>query len=273
MSVMDVSQADFPATVLEESRRRPVVVDFWAAWCGPCRVLGPTLERLAAEGGGAWLLAKVDVDENPALAQRYGVQGIPTVIAFRDGEAINRFTGAVPESQIRSFLDSIVPDELDLETAAAERAFDRGDLESAEQGFRSVLARDPAHLEAGVGLVTLLLDRDDPIAAREILERLPKSDEVRRLEAVARMWASPGDLAALEASAAVGNVADRLALSRALASHGEYARAMQILVDIVGERGDHSEDARRTLLDLFEILGAEHRLVAEYRRKLASALF
>ena len=272
--VLDVSQADFPETVIDESRRRPVVIDFWAEWCGPCKVLGPTLERLAAEGAGTWLLAKVDVDQNQALAQQFGVQGIPTVVAIRDGHVVNRFTGALPEPQVQSFIDSIVPTEADMAAAAAEAAYDRGEVGAAETAFRSVLDADPAHEIAGLGLATILLDRNDAASALEVLARLPRSEDVRRMESAARLWSDAGDVEALAAQAAAsGSAEDRLAYAKALSVNGDAAEAMEILVDLVGERGEAAEEARVALLDLFEVLGNDHALVGTFRRRLASALF
>lgn len=272
-TLIDVAESDFAASVLDESRRRPVVVDFWAAWCGPCKVLGPTLERLATEGRGSWLLAKVDVDQNPALAQQLGVQGIPTVVAFKDGQAVNRFTGALPEVQVRSFVESLVPSELDLKAAAAKAAFDRGDSGAAEALFREVLAAEGGHEAAGAGLATILLDRNDPAAALDVLARLPRSEEVTRLEAAARLWSGSGDLDALAAAAENGSDKDRLAYAKALSVNGDAADAMRILVELVGNKGDTAEDARAALVDLFDVLGNDNALVSEYRRKLASALF
>jgi putative thioredoxin len=273
MALIDVSEADFATAVVAESSRRPVIVDFWAEWCGPCKVLGPTLERLAAEGAGAWLLAKVDVDQNQNLSSQFGIQGIPTVVAFRDGEAVNRFTGALPEAQVRAFIDSVVPTELDMTAAAAEAAFDAGDLAGAEAGFRSVLAVEPAHVIAGVGLASVFLEKNEHESALEVLGRLPKTEEVRRLEAAARLWGTAGDLATLAESAQSGDDQDRLAYATALSVNGDAKEAMSLLVEIVAGRGELAEDARATLLDLFEVLGQSHPLVSEYRRKLASALF
>lgn len=272
-SVIDVTESSFATQVLDESLERPVVVDFWAAWCGPCKILGPSLERLAADDAGRWLLAKLDVDQNPALAAQFGVQGIPTVIAFRDGQPVNRFTGALPEAQVRTFIDSVLPTELDIAAADADAALDRGDIAAAESGFRSVLEQEPSHEVAGIGLATILMDRDDPDAALDVLSRLAKSEEVRRMEAAARLWGGVGDIAALTQAAESGSEHDRLKLARALSVNGDTADAMQIFVDLVGERGDTAEDARAALLDLFEVLGQDHPQVGTFRRKLASALF
>lgn len=272
-SVIDVTESSFATQVLDESLERPVVVDFWAAWCGPCKILGPSLERMAADDAGRWLLAKLDVDQNPALAAQFGVQGIPTVIAFREGQPVNRFTGALPEAQVRTFIDSVLPTELDIAAADADAALDRGDIAAAESGFRSVLEQEPSHEVAGIGLATILMDRDDPDAALDVLSRLAKSEEVRRMEAAARLWGGVGDIAALTQAAESGSEHDRLKLARALSVNGDTADAMQIFVDLVGERGDTAEDARAALLDLFEVLGQDHPQVGTFRRKLASALF
>jgi putative thioredoxin len=271
--VIDVAEADFVSSVLDESTTRPVVVDFWAEWCGPCKVLGPTLERLATEGQGAWLLAKVDVDQNQALARQFGVQGIPTVVAFRDGQAVNRFTGALPEAQVREFIGSLVPSELDILALGAEAALDRGEVAAAEDAFRSILARDPSHEAAGLGLSSILLDRNEGAEAIAVLGRLARSDDVKRMEAAARLWGERRDVAELARLAETGDAAARLAYAKALSVDGDIATALEMLVELVAERGEQAEDARASMLDLFEILGNGHALVSEFRRRLASALF
>lgn len=269
----DAGTADFAVSVLERSREVPVVVDFWAAWCGPCKVLGPTLEKLAAEAGGSWELVKVDVDQNPQLAGQFAVQGIPTVIGFRDGQPLTRFTGALPEPQIRQFLDELVPSELDLATAQGQLLLDEGDEEGAEAAWRAVLSHDPAHLDAGIGLAGLLMDRGANEEALEVLARLAPTGEVERLKAAARVGTASGDVEALAAAAESGDPSDQLAYGKALAAVGSYADALPRLLDAVSSRQDPAaEEARQAMVDLFEVLG-DDPLVGEYRRKLANALF
>lgn len=268
----DVSTAEFPTAVLQRSQSVPVVVDFWASWCGPCRVIGPLLERLEAESSGAWELVKIDVDQNQALSQQFGVQGIPTVIGFRDGQPFARFTGALAEQQVRAWLTDIVPspsDELvDQATAAASS-------EQAEALFRQALVHDPAHAGAGIGLAQMLLDRGETTAASELLRRLAPTPEVERMLAVASLASSVGAVDDLDA--ALDHHPDdhdiRLALGRALAAEGRHAEALEHLQTVVaGGDTASSEAARATILTIFQVLG-DHPLVAEHRRRLANALF
>jgi putative thioredoxin len=272
--VNDVTTEEFASAVVERSKQVPIVVDFWAAWCGPCRVLGPMLEQLAEEGGGSWELAKVDVDANQQLAARFGVQGIPTVVGFRDGRPVAQFTGALPEVQVRAFLDDLVPSELDLAAEQGALLLEGGDAAGAEAAWRAVLATDPSHGEAGTHLASLLIERDLPSEAVAILDRLVPTTEVTRLRAAAHVLEGSGDLELLAAAAAdPDDHGAGLAYGRALAAAGRHAEALERLVELVAARaGAPSEDARSAMLDLFELLG-DHPLVTEYRRRLASALF
>ncbi len=271
--VKDVSTADFATDVVSRSHQVPVVVDFWAEWCGPCKVLGPTLERLADEGGGSWELAKVDVDQNQELAMQFGVQGIPTVVAFKDGQPIGRFTGALPEAQVREFVGGLAPSELDLAAERGHQALELDDEVGAEQIWRAVLERDPANEIAATGLAGLLLERNDSDGALDILSRVAPTEAVRQLQAAARL-SGGGDLTALEAAASTGDLQSKTDYGKALASAGQYETALDQLLDVVGARDEeHSDDARVVMLDLFELLGPEHPITTAYRRRLASALF
>ncbi|MGH2677652.1 MAG: tetratricopeptide repeat protein [Actinomycetota bacterium] len=254
-NVIEVGEEDFDDRVVEGSREAPVVVDFWAGWCRPCLVLGPVLERLAEEWAGRFVLAKVDVDANPRLAERFGVQGIPAVKGFRDGEVAAEFVGAQPEELVRRFLDDIVPSEADERVAVAREA----STDEAEAELRAVLAEDPSHAAAAAGLAQLLLRRGDVDAARDVLSAASPSPEVRRLQArvdVEAMGRELGELGAAARAAAAGD--HRQALERSLA--------------LIGEDG-HRQAARELMVQVFELLGDDHPLTREYRSRLASALF
>jgi putative thioredoxin len=247
--VTDVSEADFQSVVIEGSKQTPVVVDFWAGWCEPCKTLGPILERVTNEAGGSVRLVKVDVDANPRLAQAFGVQGIPMVIAFKDGKPVSHFTGAVPEAAVRQFITQLTPAPVDEAVLAAEALADAGDLAGAEATLTGLLAEQPTNLEAGLSLATMLLDRGASQEAIEVLSRLSQTSDVKRLLAAARLL-DGGDV----------DLADPEA-------------ALPRLLELVQEGGDGREKARLQMIDLFDILGAEHPLTAEYRRRLANALF
>lgn len=273
--VRDVSTAEFADAVVTRSYQVPVVVDFWAAWCGPCKVLGPILERAAAEAGGEWELVKIDVDQNQQTAMEFGVQGIPTVVGFRDGQPVARFTGALPEDSVRRWLRDLIPSEFDRLAAEGTTALQRGETSEAESRFRSALEGEPDHLKAGVGLATVLLEAGEATEALEMLERLPATEEVRRLQASARTHTGAGDLEALQARMAQvpDDMEARLELGRALAAAGRNRDALERLLEVVAARADGtSERARLAILDLFETIDDE-ALVAEYRKRLANSLF
>jgi putative thioredoxin len=271
-----VSEDDFQSAVLQRSREVPVVVDFWASWCEPCKVLDPILERVALDFDGAFELAKVDVDSNQALAGAFQVQGIPTVIAFREGKEVARFTGAYPEPAVRSFVDSLLPTQLDLMVDQARTALIEGDDTTAEHLFRQVLEQKPDHGDAGSGLAALLIDRGDTDEALIVLGKLTPDGEVERLQAAARLRATAGgDIDALEAAIAQDpdNEMARIELAKALAARAEYEPALDHLLAVVRRKGAGKEEARRAMVDVFGVLGDEHPLVADYRRQLASALY
>ena len=274
--VKNVDTAGFAADVVERSRETPVVVDLWAEWCGPCRVLGPTLERLADEYQGAFELAKLDVDANPDLARQFQVQGIPTVIAFKDGVPVARFTGALPESQIRAWLKEFVPSEADEKAVAASTVAASGDPETAEGLFREALALDPVNEKAATGLTEILIASDRTDEALAVLAPLPSTPAVQRLAAAARI--SHVDTSAIEdlerkLADDPDNGALLVQLGRALSAAGRTEDGLQHLLHAVGLGGGVREEARIAMLDIFELLGSDDPLTGQYRRKLASALF
>jgi len=279
--VFDTTDQHFARDVVARSTETPVVVDVWAPWCGPCRVLAPVLERLVDELGGAVLLAKLNADENPVTSRELGAQSIPAVRAFRDGVRVAEFVGAQPEPVLRRFLQAILPTEADrLARDAAARAA-AGDEAGAEAGFRDALDRDPRQGSALLGFARLLAARGDVDESLRLLERVPPASPLRReaehLAATLRTTHDAGgDEADLVARlrADPGGVDARYALGRLLAARGEHERALAELLDVVRRDRTFADDgARKIMLDLFELLGAEHPLVERFRSELAKALF
>ena len=268
-----VSDDTFETEVLKSSA--PVVVDFWAEWCGPCKTLGPVLERLAAEYDGSFELVKVDVDANQALAQQFGVQGIPYVMAFKGGQPAAQFTGALPEAQVRAWLDDIVPSVLDLTVDEARTAMLDGDERRAEELLRTVLAEKMDHEEAGTALASLYLSQGDNAQALDVLAPLSPTADVEKLRATARLTNSGGaDLAGLAEAveADPDDDAARLDLARALAAAAEFEPALDHFLAVVRKRNDRLNEARTAMVDIFEVLGTDHPLSLTYRRELASTL-
>jgi putative thioredoxin len=279
--VRDVRDAEFDREVLARSAERPVVVDFWAPWCGPCRSLGPLLERLAAEHAGAFVLAKVNVDEEPRLAQGFAVRAIPTVLGFRDGKVVAEFTGAQPEAAVRRFLASLLPSEADRTVEEAEALAARGESARAQQRFRDALALEGHHPRALLGLARVLAELGGEAEALELLERVVGSAaeeaQAERLAAELRTRLGGGeDEAALRARIAAdpADLAARLALGRALAGSRRWEEAFAELLEVVRrDPGFEDEAARKAILDVFALLGPEHPLVARTRSELARLLF
>lgn len=281
--IIDVTDQDFQQKVIDQSRTVPVVVDFWAPWCGPCRMIGPVLERLAKEANGAWILAKLNVDHNPQTAGRYGIQGIPAVKGFRNGQVAAEFVGAVPEPQIRRFVDQLLPkraDGLAVEALALEKA---GHAARAEELFRQALREDGSHPTALLGLGRVLFQQDRYDEALSTLQRVPLGRPERT---EAESWIAKADFrqqAALsggeiearrQLAANPEDLDARLALSAAQAAKGSYREALEGLLEVVRrDRGAYRDRARRTMISLFAMLGDEHELTQEYRPQLAMLLY
>jgi putative thioredoxin len=274
---LDVGLADFPQHVLEESRHRPVVVDFWAPWCGPCKSLKPVLEKLAAEYGGKFLLAKINSDENQELAARYGVRGIPSVKAFVDGEQVDEFSGALPESEVRAFLDRLIPsaaDELRQQAAAARMA---GDVSGALNLLGEASKLDPAHIGVRLDAAEIMLDLNEADEAGRLIGSVPDDADPRVPQLKARLQflgAAGEDEAALAARVAANenDLDARLKLANLLVAAGQYEAGMDQLLEIVRRDRSFGDDVgRKTLLSVFNLLGGSE-LASRYRRMLASAL-
>jgi putative thioredoxin len=281
--VIDVDERTFRQEVLDRSRDVPVVVDFWAPWCGPCRTLGPTLEKLAAEGKGSFILAKLNVDNNQRLAQMFQVQGIPAVKAFRDGRIVDEFTGALPESQVRAWLKGIAAPALSVADGIAEQgaALEEQNPNAAIARYREALVQEPQHGVSLLGLGRMLLLAGDPEGS-ELLKKIAvgtpqyaeaqgwialgafttESDEADLFELLERTERDPADLEA------------RYLLAAHQVRGRKYAEAIGNLLAVVERNRELRDDgARKALVAIFAVLGEKHPLAIEGRRKLANALF
>ncbi len=281
-AVLDVTDATFATEVLERSKTVPVVVDFWAPWCGPCRVLGPIIEKVAAENAGDVVLVKLNTDENPRTATTYRIQGIPAVKAFKNGKVLTEFTGAIPEPSVRSFFAKLVPSAAEKAARAASQAASQaaasGDEAGAEAGFREAIAATPNNVDAIVGLAAILLRRGERAEAEKLLDRAPTDRRAKAMKHrlfLQDFQANHGseDLQG-EAAANPSDARARYRWGVMLAARGDYAAALKELLDSVRLNRTFADGAaRKAILAVFDILGSDAPLTKEYQRELARVLF
>jgi putative thioredoxin len=266
-------RGDFYTEVLMASHRQPVVVDFWAAWCGPCRVLGPVLEKLAAEAQGAWRLVKVDTEAHPQVAGQLEIRAIPTVMLFRDGQAVSEFQGALPEDQVRAWLAEGIPGESAQLLDDAKAAFAAGDPDRARKLLDQALASDPGDPDAKLLLARLLFSTD-VAAALAALEAIPEESPAH---AVAEHLKGLAAIAQRARDGSVTGPDEDVALYAAgadAAGEGRYEDALTAWLELLGRNRKLDDDgARRAMVALFALLGDDHPLTQSYRRRLASMLY
>ncbi len=281
-TIVDVDSSTFAREVIEESGSRPVVVDFWAPWCGPCRVLGPILERLAEEHGGSFRLAKVNVDENEELASGHEVQGIPAVKAFRDGQIVDEFVGALPETQIRSWLERFVPGPADAKVDLGRSLAAEGRLAESRAAFDEALKLRPRHPAALLELARLdTADGDRAMAERHLdLMNPDEAPDLAQAVAELRLQLGASDRRSVEELEArtrqqPDDLESRVALGKALAAAGRHEDALRTLLEVVSlsPREGAGEEARAAMLAVFEAVGARSELADTYRARMSAVLY
>ncbi|WP_321879390.1 thioredoxin [Paraburkholderia bannensis] len=281
---MDTTLATFEKDVIEASALAPVLVDFWAPWCGPCKTLGPMLEKLEAEYAGKWKLVKVNVDENQELAAHFQVRSIPHVVAFADRQAVDQFIGVLPEGQLREFLDRLIPDSAQAARIAAQEALADGRREDAYEALQAALAYDPGFDEARMDLIEMLLADNRADEAHKEVELLsPKTTQgidarfnalKTRLDALdAAEDLPPTDALEAQVSAHPDDLEARFDLASALIARRKYAGALEHLLEIVKRDRTFRDDiGRKTMLSVFGLAEHQPQLVSEWRRKLSATL-
>jgi len=284
--IKDTTTQAFAADVIRESRNQPVLVDFWAPWCGPCRQLAPALEKVVREARGRVKLVKLNIDEHPSIPGQLGVQSIPAIIAFKDGQPVDGFMGAIPESQIREFIDRIAKGgapQIEEALAAAAQARSEGDAQGAAQIYAAILQQDPENVDALAALADLFFDAGQTEQAQKFLDQIPADKKdvpavaaVRTKIALAEQVAKLGDPVELERRLAADPVDHQARFDLALIcnARGERDAATDHLLAIMkADRQWNDDGARKKLLELFEAWGMTDRATLAGRRKLSSLLF
>lgn len=280
--VFDVTAADFPVRVIDASRQRPVLVDFWAAWCGPCKMLAPVLERLAGEYQGGVLVAKVDTDTQADLAARYGIRSLPTVMVFKDGEVVDEFYGALPESEVRVYIERHLVREVDKLHAQAMEAYHHGDRDTAVSLLKQAAAEQPPRPAVLVDLAAVYIDTKDYDAADLCLKALPmelqvesRPNALRTLIGLARSadQASPDEALLQRLAQSPYDCEARYQYAARRITLHQYEQGLEHLLEILRRRPDFRDHAAQdAMICVFTLLDNRGELVSQYRKKMFAAL-
>ncbi|TSA17974.1 MAG: co-chaperone YbbN [Betaproteobacteria bacterium] len=280
--LFDSGTGTFERDVVQASAKVPVLVDFWAPWCAPCRALTPTLEKLAGEYQGRFLLAKVNSDEHPQLSARFGVRSIPNVKAFVDGKLEDEFIGALPESGVRAFIDRLIPTPGEKLRRAAQVLVNQGDLDAAERNLRSALEQESDNHQVRLDLVELLLAKNCHADAERLFAPIPereRDERADRLLSQLELWKKGQALPSIEVlearlAATPDDLPSRLALGERLVIEQRYQPALAALLQVVKkDNGAMRTSARKLMVEVFTLAENQPELVGEYRRLLAGALY
>jgi putative thioredoxin len=272
MTTFEVSS--FQEDVIENSQKKPVVVDFWAPWCGPCRALGPVLEKLAQENEDTWTLVKVNTDEHPAVSQRYGIRGIPAVKLFVDGDVVDEFTGALPEYAVKQWLEKALPSENRLRVEQAEAALEADNFDLAASLLEAVLDEEPTNAKARILLAQILVFRD-PARAESLAEGasfagpsyVQIEEAVHTIARLMRLHENPDDLPDEDGKAPY------LAALHALAAR-DFDTALTTFIEVIQTNRYYNEDgARKACIALFTLLGPQHPTTRMHRRTFDMSLY
>ncbi len=271
--IKEVTEADFEYEVIAYSNQVPVIVDFWAEWCKPCKTLTPLLEKLAEDAQGSYRLAKLNVDGSPNIALRYNVRSIPNVKAFRDGQVVSEFLGLQPEPRVREFIRNIAPSQIDLLLEKGQSQLESMSWQEAHVSFRQFLTKSPNHPAGLLGLLKSCLMLSDYSGARLIIDDFPPSPEYAHMELLLPLYDS-----LISENKTSGSNDEPLDATYnnalRLIKRGNLAAAMDGLIDILRQdKHFHNDGVRKVLLGLFELLGDNHPLTVSYRRELAMVLF
>lgn len=279
---IDSTIQSFQADVIDASMNTPVLVDFWAPWCGPCKSLGPILEKLEQDYGGRFSLVKIDTEQEQQIAEHFQIRSIPTVFAFVNGQPVDQFQGALPEGEIRAFIDKLMPNPAETEFEQAAQALNNGDQETALEHARRTITLDPAHDSARLLVAQLMLSKGDPRAAQGQIDALSAESLANpQVSALAAQVAEAVQAAQVPAptelleqvSANPGDMPARQALAEHYVEHQMWAEALEQLLEIVKADREFEDDlGRRRMVEVFKLASEHPAIVSEWRRRLGASL-